>query len=80
MKSNNSILNHTYIIMKNKIIALLKDETLQKIEVYNQLLGYLSKKRGLFAIRNFQNGYSVLSVIVFNWENPKELIRIKRVI
>ena len=58
MKSNNSILNHTYIIMKNKIIALLKDETLQKIEVYNQLLGYLSKKRGLFAIRNFQNGYS----------------------
>lgn len=58
MKSNNSILNHTYIIMKNKIIALLKDETLQKIEVYNQLLGYLSTKRGLFAIRNFQNGYS----------------------
>ena len=44
--------------MKNKIIALLKDETLQKIEVYNQLLGYLSTKRGLFAIRNFQNGYS----------------------
>lgn len=44
--------------MKNKIIALLKDETLQKIEVYNQLLSYLSSKRGLFAIRNFQNGYS----------------------
>lgn len=44
--------------MKNKIIALLKDETLQKIEVYNQLLSYLSTKRGLFAIRNFQNGYS----------------------
>lgn len=44
--------------MKNKIIALLKDETLQKIEVYNQLLNYLSTKRGLFAIRNFQNGYS----------------------
>lgn len=44
--------------MKNKIIALLKDETLQKIEVYNQLLNYLSAKRGLFAIRNFQNGFS----------------------
>ena len=44
--------------MKNKIIALLKDETLSKIEVYNSLLQFLAQKRNLFAIRNLQNGYT----------------------
>ena len=44
--------------MKNKIIALLKDETISKIERYNALLNFLSQKRGLFSIRNLQTGYS----------------------
>lgn len=44
--------------MKNKIIGILKDTKLSKIEIYNQLLNYLSQKRGLFAIRNYQNCYT----------------------
>ena len=44
--------------MKNKIIGILKDTQLSKIEIYNQLLNYLSQKRGLFAIRNYQNCYT----------------------
>lgn len=44
--------------MKNNIIQLLKDEKQTQIEKYNALLQFLSTKRGLFSIRNFQSGYS----------------------
>lgn len=58
--------------MKNKVIELLKDETLSKIEVYNGLLQMLSLKRGLFAIRNFQSGYSDAKYDSIVYETKKE--------
>lgn len=44
--------------MKNKVIKILKDESLSQPERYNQLLDLLAKKRGVFAIRAFQTSYN----------------------
>lgn len=44
--------------MKNKIIAVIKDQDISSEERYNQLLQLMTSKMNMGQIRNFQSGYS----------------------
>lgn len=57
--------------MKNKVMHCLKDSKLDKIERYNQLVDFLSKKKNALQLRMFNLGYSDARMEVLKAEVKK---------